>query len=123
MQQELDAKRKLVVHKMMAIRSMKRGTINEQFVPRVSKGRATDVLRGPYYVLSRREHGRTVSVRVSGGQLQEVRADLSRFEEFKDLCEEFARLTERLGEMEREQAASAEAEKKGLKSRKRSRPK
>ena len=86
-------------------------------------GRATDGLRGPYYVLSRREHGRTVSVRVSGGQLQEVRADISRFEEFKDLCEEFARLTERLGEMEREQAASAEAEKKGLKSRRRSRPK
>ena len=123
MNQELEDKRRQVVNKMMAIRSMKRGTLNEQYVPRVLQGRATGELRGPYYVLSRHEKAGTVSSRVRGEQVQETRADLARFKEFEALCEEFAELTERLGELERRQAASNEAVKKGLKSRSRSRTK
>jgi hypothetical protein len=117
MRQELDAKRKHVVEKMMAIRSLRRGTLNEQFVERLNEGKGTGELRGPYYVLSRHDNGKTVSARVRGDQAQSVRDDLARFKEFTLLYEEFARLTEQLGELERQQAASEEAEKKGLKSR------
>jgi hypothetical protein len=122
MTRELERNRERLVKKMLGIRSMRRGTLNEQFVERKRDGLPTGEVRGPYYVLSRRHEGKTVSERVSGAELQDVRDDLDRYKEFTRLCEEFAKATESLGEYERDRAASEEAEKKGLKSRRKSRP-
>ena len=58
---EIEEKREIILNEMRAIRSMKRGTINEQYFKMPSKGRNEPILRGPYYVISRREGGKTVS--------------------------------------------------------------
>ena len=99
----LEARRRAILEEMRSMRSMKRGTINEQFLKVRLKGKEQSVLRGPYYVLSRREGNKTLSKRLtSSAQLQEAKKDVEAHKRFVALCKEFALLSERLGELERQ---------------------
>ena len=99
---ELEARRNAILEQMRSIRSMRRGTINEQFLKVRLKGKDRAVLRGPYYVFSRREGNKTVSRRLtSPAQLQRVKREIEVHKRFVSLCKEFEVLTERLGELER----------------------
>jgi hypothetical protein len=87
---------------MRAIRSMKRATINEQFLKVRHQGKAEPVLRGPYYVLSWHEQGKTIGKRLTtAAEVRQARQDLEAHQRFQRLCQEFVRVTERLGELER----------------------
>ena len=109
---ELVARREAILEQMRAIRSMRRGTINEQYLKVSHQGAKTPVLRGPYYVLSRREGEKTVSQRLtSSAALEQAKSDVAAHKRFLVLCREFERLTERLGQLER-QAPDLEREKK-----------
>jgi hypothetical protein len=100
--QQLEARRNAVLEEMRSIRSMRRGTINEQYFRTRLRGRKGIVHQGPYYVLSRREGEKTVSKRLrSGGELQQAQRDVAEYKRFLGLCQEFERLTARLGELER----------------------
>ena len=59
--QELEARRNAILEEMRSIRSMRRGTINEQYFTVPVKGTRKTKLQGPYYVVSRREGERTVT--------------------------------------------------------------
>ena len=98
---------------MCSIRSMRRGTINEQFLNiGRDKGKKGGVKLGPYYVLSRREGGRTVSRRLSRGEeLQQAQRDVEEHKKFVGLCGEFEELTEQLGDLERRGAQSGQEKK------------
>jgi hypothetical protein len=116
--QELEAKRDALLGEMRSIRSMRRGTINEQYLPILLKGRKQAVKRGPYYVFSRYEAGQrqTLSWRLTTpGELEQARQDVAAYKRFVTLCQEFERLTERLGELERAPGELA-GEKKRLRS-------
>lgn len=115
--QELEVGRDAILQEMRSIRSMRRGTINEQHFKARLKGRKGMVLQGPYYVLSRREGEKTVSKRLrSPAELERARKDVADYKRFMGLCQEFERLTARLGELERG-AQDLEQEKKGFRSR------
>ena len=116
MTQELEAKREALVHQMLAIRCMRRGALSEQYVARTRKGKPTGEYRGPYYVLSRRQGGRTVSQRIDPGEVEQVREDLDHYEAFMQLCDEFAEVTQQLGQHERRQGTAHDTLKKTLKS-------
>ena len=112
--EEIDARREAIATEMRSIRSMRRGTINEQFlnVGR-EKGKKRRVKLGPYYVLSRREGGRTISWRLSRGQeLEQAQRDVEQHKKFVGLCREFEELTELLGDMERQGAQSGQEKKR-----------
>jgi len=114
--QELEARRNAIIEQMRSIRSMRRGTINGQHFKTRLKGRKGVVLQGPYYVLSRREGEKTVSKRLrSPVELEQARKDVAEYKKFLGLCQEFERLTARLGELERVEQG-LEQEKKQFRS-------
>jgi hypothetical protein len=114
--QQLEAQRNAILEEIRSIRSMRRGTINEQYFKTRFKGRKGMVHQGPYYVLSRREEDKTVSRRLrSAAELEQARKDVAEYKRFLGLCQEFERLTARLGELEIGKQG-LEQEKKRLKS-------
>ena len=114
--QQLEAQRNGILEQMRSIRSMKRGTINEQYFKTHLKGRKGMVRQGPYYVLSRREGQKTVSKRLrSEAELEQAQKDVAEYKRFLGLCQQFERLTVRLGELERGERG-LEQEKKRFRS-------
>ena len=113
--QELEVRRNAILEEMRSIRSMRRGTINEQHFKIRLKGKKGVILQGPYYVLSRREGEKTASQRLrSPAELEQAQKDVGQYKRFMGLCQEFERLTARLGELERSELEGAQ-EKKRLK--------
>lgn len=99
--QALEDQRNQILEKMKNIRSLKRGSITEQFLKVAKKGQQATRC-GPYYVLSRRIEGKTSSKRLKPGhELEQARQDIQRHQEFVQLCRQFEQLTEQLGELER----------------------
>jgi hypothetical protein len=114
--QQLEARRNGILEEMRSIRSMRRGTINEQYFKTRLKGTKGMVRQGPYYVLSRREVKKTVSRRIrSRAELERAQKDVAEYKRFLGLCQEFERLTARLGELERGEQGM-EQEKKRFRS-------
>ncbi len=114
--QELEARRNAILEEIRSIRSLRRGTINEQYLKVRLRGKKELALRGPYYVFSRREGGKTVSQRLtSSGELEQARRDAGAYKKFWSLCREFEQVTTRLGELER-RVPELEQEKKRLRS-------
>jgi len=114
--QELETRRNGILEQMRSIRSMRRGTINEQYFKTRLKGRKGIVHQGPYYVLSRREGQKTTSNRLrSEAELDQARRDVAEYKRFLGLCQEFEGLTARLGELERGEQG-LEQEKKRFRS-------
>ena len=101
--QNLESKRDAVIQEMRSIRSMQRGTINEQFLKVHHRGIKEAKSCGPYYVLSRHEprSGKTRSRRLtSPEEVKQAREDIAAYQRFVALCREFQDLTETLGELE-----------------------
>jgi hypothetical protein len=79
------------------------------------KGKKAMVYQGPYYVLSKREGKKTVSKRLRVAEMEQAQKDVAEYKRFLGLCQEFERLTARLGELERIEEG-LEQEKKRFKS-------
>lgn len=100
--QALEAQRTAILEQMRQIRSMRRGSITEQFLNTKRKDHEATTPCGPYYVFSRRVEGTTVSRRLKPGEeLEQARRDIEQHQRFVELCRRFEELTEQLGELER----------------------
>ena len=64
----LEEKRERVLEQMRAIRSMRPGSVTEQYLKVTHKGKRKPVMRGPYWVYTRKEAGKTVGQRLSRGR-------------------------------------------------------
>ena len=99
----IDTRREAILCELRDIRALRKGTINEQFLKVRHKGRMEPVLRGPYFVLSRRRGNKTVSERITTPEaLAAAREEIAAHKHFVALCTEYEVLTERLGELERQ---------------------
>jgi hypothetical protein len=115
--QEIEARRNAILEQMRVIRSMERGSITEQYLKVAHKGKKYPVLRGPYYVITRREEDKTVGYRLTTSrELERAQEDVEAQKRFVALCREFEQLTGELGRLER-QLDGTSGGKKGLKLR------
>ncbi len=110
---DLEMSRQTIVQEMLSLRGMRRGTVTQQFMKVKLKSQKEPVRRGPYYVLSRREGKQTVSQRLrSKEEVEDARRQVAEHKRFRELCEEFEQLTERLGELEAEGESSKDKKKR-----------
>jgi hypothetical protein len=99
---QIEKRREEILAEMRGIRSMERGSINEQYLRVPQKGKKEPVLRGPYYVISRREGDKTRGYRLkTEAELGRARRDVEAHRRFRELCREYEGLTEELGRRER----------------------
>ncbi|MBM3289706.1 MAG: hypothetical protein FJY92_06100 [Candidatus Hydrogenedentes bacterium] len=118
----LEGLRDEILNEMRAIRAMRPGTVSEQFLTGKRKGSKDTIRRGPYYLWQYYDGGKPVRERLtSDDEIRRAREEVNNYKRFIRLCKEFEELTGKLGALEREQAASDGAKKRGLKSRPRNR--
>ena len=114
---EIEVKRDDLLEQMRRIRFIRQGTINEQYLKVRHKGKKQPVLRGPYYVITRKEGNKTVSERLTNpAELERARQAVEAHKHFVSLCREFERLTEQLGELERTDGLDVEKKRRGSRS-------
>ena len=111
----VEERREQILNEMRQMRAMRKGSVTEQYLKVRSKGAKKPALRGPYWVYTRKEKGKTVGQRLSRKEAERFGKEVEGYHRFQALCSEYAELTERLGELEREQGEETQ-EKKGRKS-------
>jgi hypothetical protein len=114
----LQRRRQALLLEMGRMRCMRPGSLCAQYQPVVRHGRPTPERRGPYYVLTTKQRGKTVSRRLpSPEEVARVREEVDNYQRYVALSREFVALTQQLGEMDRARDAALEQEKKRRRSR------
>ena len=113
--QQLEARRLAIIEEIRSIDSMRRGTVNEQFFQVQLKGSKEPTRRGPYYVWTRSQSGKTVSQRLTSAEaVEQARADVAAYKRFRALCGEYIEITSKLGELKRTTELEKKRSKSGL---------
>ncbi len=106
MQKRLELKREKILEEMRQIERLRLGIISEQYYG------TGENRQGPYYVLQGYADGKHWSRRIPRDQVEQVKADLEAGAHFKDLCREFAEVTEDATIMEDQPAGKKNARKR-----------
>ncbi len=115
--EQLQQERVRIAQQMLGICCARQGSITEQYFPVIKDGKATNEKRGPYWILSAKQHGKTVSKRLTtSSALEYARREISNHKQLQQLFHRFEELTEQLGTTAQEERLSEEALKKGLNS-------
>lgn len=112
----LEKRRGQILQEMHRIRAMRKGSVIKQYLKVKKKGKKEPVIKGPYWLYTRKEKGKTVGQRLSSDDAERFREDVDAYHHFQELCREYAEVTERLGELERE-LSDGSREKKRRRSR------
>jgi len=98
--EELQKRREQIIEEIGSIRTMRKGSVTEQFLKVPRKGQKEPVLRGPYFLYSRKEKGKTVGRRLGKEEADRYREQVKAFHKFQALGKEYAEISERLADME-----------------------
>lgn len=110
---QLCQRRDAILEELGAISSLRKGCLCEQWFPVVRDKKKTSELRGPYYVWSLKEGGKTLSERLSiQPDIEQARLDASNYARFRKLCHELEEVLAALGLARREGDELVEAVKK-----------
>ena len=92
---DLHQRRRELIKEIAGIERLRRGQLSEQYI---EKPAADGKMKryGPYYVWQASLKGRKRSVRVSRQNAEEVREDLGAYQQYRELCEELADVTEQI---------------------------
>jgi len=106
MDQKTEQKRAELIYEMRQIDRLRQGTVSEQYYG------TGESRQGPYYVLQGYADGKHWSKRIPRDQVEQVKADLEAGARFKDLCQQFANVTEEATIFEDQPASKKNAAKR-----------
>lgn len=86
-QRNLEEKRQELLGQLSDIRTLRKGSLSEQWFSTVKDGKKTRELRGPYYVWTSKKNNKTASERISGkDDLIRARQDEANYKRFREVC-------------------------------------
>jgi hypothetical protein len=99
---DYEKERVIILNKMSAIKSMRKGVLNEYYVP-VNLKNGETVKRGPYYVLSSKgSKGKTKSESVPAHEAKRIKTETENYKEFRRLSEEYVEICEQISKIPEE---------------------
>ena len=108
----LEGRRREIIREMSSIGTMRKGSVTEQYLKVTHKGKKERALRGPYFLYSRKEKGKTVGRRLTREEAGAFRGEVEAFHRFQSLAKEYAEISERMADL----AEGSAWEKKRLRS-------
>lgn len=98
--EKLQQKRESLEKEIIKIGHMRRGSVSEQFVPVKHKGKKAPVLRGPYYVYTAKQKGKSIGKHLKvGPELEKYRREVNNYHRFQQLISELVSVNEKICEM------------------------
>jgi hypothetical protein len=95
----LEQQRQGLLRQLADLRELRRGSLTEQFLT-VKHADGSQVKRGPYPLLTRKEANKTVSVRLTDPSLVSVyRQQIQAMRQFEGVVDQLVRLGEQLGDL------------------------
>jgi hypothetical protein len=110
--ENIENRREQLLEEIRNIRVMRKGSVTKQYFKTKKKEQEEPVLHGPYWLYSRKEKGKTVGQRLSQPEAERFQTEVDAFHHFKKLCDEYAEVTERLGDLERESLEDSHQKKR-----------
>jgi hypothetical protein len=115
---EIEQRQDALLEEMGRIRAMRRGTVSRQDYPGRRARKEGQGASGPYFVWQGYREGKHFSQRVSGREVRRVQQETEARKQFERLCAQYVKLGETLAQCyAARMGASEEAQKKGLKPR------
>jgi hypothetical protein len=95
----LEQQRQGLLNQLAELRELRRGSLTEQFLT-VKHADGSQVKRGPYPLLTRKEANKTVSVRLTDPSLVPLyRQQIQAMRQFEGVVDQLVRLGEQLGDL------------------------
>ena len=95
----LEQQRQSLLRQLTDLRELRRGSLTEQFLT-VKHADGSQVKRGPYPLLTRKEASKTVSVRLTDPSLVPIyRQQIQAMRQFESVIDQLVRLGEQLGDL------------------------
>ena len=95
----LEQQRQGLLRQLSNLREVRRGSLTEQFLT-VKHADGSQVKRGPYPLLTRKEANKTVSVRLTDPSLVPLyRQQIQAMRQFENVIDQLVRLGEQLGDL------------------------
>jgi len=95
----LQQQRQGLLRQLADLREVRRGSLTEQFLT-VKHADGSQVKRGPYPLLTRKDASKTVSVRLTDPSLVPLyRQQIQAMRQFEDVVDQLVRLGEQLGDL------------------------
>lgn len=95
----LEQQRQGLLRQLANLRELRRGSLTEQFLT-VKHADGSSATRGPYPLLTRKEAGKTVSVRLTDPALVPLyRQQIQALRQFESVVDQLVRLGEQLGDL------------------------
>lgn len=97
--ERLEKRRMQIIEEISSIGTMRKGSVTEQYLKVARKGEREPGLRGPYFLYTRKEKGKTVGRRLSKEKADRFRQQVEAFHRFQALGKEYAEISERLADL------------------------
>ena len=100
--EELEKRKEEIIAEIREIRTMRRGTINGQYL-KVQRKEKEPSIRGPYHIFVRNEKGKTISARINTPEeLEVVQKDIEAYKKYIKLSKELAVVIEAITDIIRD---------------------